>query len=50
MFNDPDRLISSTKRVDKNVKMTAREIGKESSESIINVIPKKFSRQNLEPQ
>lgn len=41
MFNDPDRLISSTKRVGKNVVMTAHENGKESSESVINVVPKK---------
>ena len=41
MFNDPDRLISSTKRIGKNVEMRARENGKESSESVINVVPKK---------
>ena len=41
MFYDPDRLVSSTKRIGKNVKMTARENGKGSSESIINVVSQK---------
>ena len=41
MFYDPDRIISSTKRIGKNVVMSAHENGKESSESVINVVPKK---------